>query len=355
LKVIQIIDSLNAGGAEVLAVNIANELAEQGVESHICSTRKEGVLKSNITDKVNYLFLNRKKRLDFNAILKLRNYAIKHKIDIIHAHSSSFFIAFCIKMLHPKIKIVWHDHFGKSEFLNQRKKSVLKITSFSFSTIISVNLDLKKWAINNLRSKEVHFLRNFAVFNNLNEQTILKNEIGKRIVHLAGYRPQKDHLNLLKAFKEILKKHKDWSLHLIGENYNDFYGKSIKEYIEKEQLSKSVFEYGVCSDIKNILSQATIGVLSSNSEGLPIALLEYGLAKLPVLVTKVGECENVIKNEDALVIANNSLKFATKLSMIISNNSIKNQIKEELHTTVLNKHSKESVIKNLQNIYKNLC
>lgn len=355
MKVIQIIDSLNVGGAEVLAVNIANELAKQGVESHICATRKEGLLKSNISKKVNYLFLNKNKRLDFRAILKLRRYVVKHRIEIIHAHSSSFFIAFCLKIFYPKIKIVWHDHFGNSEFLDQRKKTFLKITSFTFSTIISVNLDLKKWALKNLSTKKVYFLRNFPVFNNLNEQTILKKEKGKRIVHLAGYRPQKDHLNLLKAFKEILKKHKDWSLHLIGENYNDSYGKSIHAYIEKEQLLSNVFEYGVCSDIKYILSQATVGVLSSKSEGLPIALLEYGLAKLPVLVTKVGECENVVKNKDALVEANNSLKFANKLSMIISNTSIENKIKEELHATILKKYSKEAVIKTLINIYKKLC
>ena len=40
-------------------------------------------------------------------------------------------------------------------------------------------------------------------------------------------------------------------------------------------------------DIKNILHQATLGVLSSKSEGLPVALLEYGLASLPVVATNV--------------------------------------------------------------------
>ena len=47
LGVIQVIDSLDAGGAEVLAVNIANALSETGMNSHLCVTRKEGVLKKN--------------------------------------------------------------------------------------------------------------------------------------------------------------------------------------------------------------------------------------------------------------------------------------------------------------------
>jgi glycosyltransferase involved in cell wall biosynthesis len=48
------------------------------------------------------------------------------------------------------------------------------------------------------------------------------------------------------------------------------------------------FVYGSQQDVENILNQATIAVLSSQSEGLPVALLEYGLYK-PVVVTAVGD------------------------------------------------------------------
>ena len=60
-SVIQLIDSLNVGGAEVLAVNIANGLSEQEIDSHLCATRSEGILKKNINSDVGYVFLNRKK------------------------------------------------------------------------------------------------------------------------------------------------------------------------------------------------------------------------------------------------------------------------------------------------------
>lgn len=62
-SVIQIIDSLNVGGAEVLAVNIANGLSEQKIDSHLCATRNEGALKENLHSDVGYVFLNRKKPL----------------------------------------------------------------------------------------------------------------------------------------------------------------------------------------------------------------------------------------------------------------------------------------------------
>ena len=59
IKVLQLIDSLQVGGAEVLAVNIANALSNEGVESHLCVTRNEGPLKENIKPSVGYLFLEK--------------------------------------------------------------------------------------------------------------------------------------------------------------------------------------------------------------------------------------------------------------------------------------------------------
>ena len=133
VKVLQIIDTLSAGGAEVLAVNIANELAKRGVESFLCVTRNEGVLKKTIDRKVGYLFLERKHSIDFFALLKLKFFVKKNQNNIIHAHSTSSFIAFCLKMIYPKVNIIWHDHYGKGEQINSRKSSLLSFFSYFFS------------------------------------------------------------------------------------------------------------------------------------------------------------------------------------------------------------------------------
>lgn len=355
LGVIQIIDSLNVGGAEVLAVNIANGLSEHKIDSHLCVTRKEGILKENINSEVGYVFLNRKKIIDFKAILKLNKYIRKHSIKIVHAHSTSSFIAVCVKIINPKIKIIWHDHFGNSEFLNQRKSHQLKIFSYFFSVIISVNNNLKNWSLKNLKTKNIFFIRNFPFFNNQEKITILKGIEGKIIVHLAGYRKQKDHINLLKAFQIISKEHNDWSLHLIGKSYNDEYSVSINKFIETESLSDKVFQYGVCSDVKNILSQATIGVLSSKSEGLPISLLEYGLAKIPAIVTDVGECNLIIKDSSFIVAPSNSAILANALDVLVNSEEKRKSLALEINEIVGSSFSKEETIVKLMNIYKKHC
>jgi len=351
LGVIQIIDSLHVGGAEVLAVNIANGLFEQNINSHLCATRNEGLLKENLNFGVGYIFLNRKKIIDFRAIIKLSNYIKKHNITIVHAHSTSSFIAVCVKILNPKIKIIWHDHYGKSEFLKNRKTFQLKLFSYFFSAIISVNNDLKQWAIKKLKSKKVFFIQNFPVFNNQERNTTLRGLKEKRIVHLAGYRPQKDHFNLLKAFLLLSKENNDWTLHLVGKAYKSDYSNYIQGFIDDNNLSDKVFQYGVCSDIQHVLSQATIGVLSSKSEGLPISLLEYGLAKIPAVVTDVGECNLIVKDYRFIVPPSNSCILANALQLLMNSKEKREILASEIHKIVTSGFSKNETIFKLINIY----
>ena len=48
MRILQLIDSLDAGGAERIAVNYANSLTQKVSFSGLVTTRKEGVLKTEI-------------------------------------------------------------------------------------------------------------------------------------------------------------------------------------------------------------------------------------------------------------------------------------------------------------------
>jgi len=351
IRILQLIDSLQVGGAEVLAVNIANALSNEGVESHLCVTRNEGPLKEYIEPAVQYLFLKRKKTIDITAIKKLKNYIKKNNILIIHAHSTSYFLAICVKFIYPKLKIIWHDHYGKSELLKNTSRLSIQFLSFLFSGVLSVNSKLFEWSKKYLIVKRVFFLNNFPVFMDLKRTTVLKGAKRNRIVHVAGFRKQKDHLTLLNAFKIILNQEPTSSLHLIGKVYKGIYCDSIKTFISDHNLSKHVFLYNVCSDIKNILDQADIGVLSSESEGLPISLLEYGLAKLPVVVTNVGDCAAVVTNKEVVVPAKRSDKLADAIVCLIKDQELREKVAFDLHAEVLKNYAIENSIKKIIKIY----
>jgi glycosyltransferase involved in cell wall biosynthesis len=347
MRIVQVIDSLEVGGAERMAVNYANALANVVAFSGLVATRKEGSLKAQIDDKVDYLFLNRKRTIDWSAIFRLKAYCKKHKIDYIQPHSSSYFIAFFVKLMHPKIQIIWHDHNGLSEFLGSQKWIPLKIASFFFKGIIVVNYQLKAWAERELYCKRVLYLPNFTIQESLFDlEKPLYGQSGKRILCLANLRDQKNHFLLIKVAERLQKSHPDWSFHLVGKDFKDDYSKAIQALVTQNKLEQTVFFYGTRNDAAAIIDQSDIAILTSKSEGLPVALLEYGLYKKPVVVTEVGEIPLIINNaENGYIVPSNDEKsFYDALVSLIENPKMRDDFSVALHKTITDNHSEEAVI-----------
>jgi glycosyltransferase involved in cell wall biosynthesis len=334
-----------------MAVNIANGLLPIVEGSHLCSTRQEGLLKEQLKPEVGFVFLEKKSSLDIRAVSKLRNYIKENNITIVHAHSTSYFLAGLIKLSGGNFKLIWHDHYGESDFLEKRQFKVLKKFSCLFSGIISVNSALKNWAVAKLNCKNVVIIRNFIPkfektrFSNIK----LKGNITDfKIICVANLRPQKDHLNLLRAF-ELFDPTLDVSLHLIGEDPKTSYSTSILKELENSPVSHKIHYYGIQSEIIALLQQADLGVLSSRSEGLPLALLEYGIAGLPVVCTNVGQCAAVINNFGKIVEKENSKMLYEGISAYLDD-SLKMKEEAKLYQQeVKNQYSEKEMLRKYLN------
>ena len=296
IRVLHLIDSLALGGAERMAVNLCNALAEAGCEAHLCATRLGGPIAEFINPRVQFIELKKRSTLDVAAIFRLRNYIQQNRIQIVHAHSSSFFIGCLMKCL-TGVRLVWHDHYGDSEKLKDRRAGVLLRLSRCFDWIFSVNELLRCWAVENLHtaSDRVSYLKNFP---SLDESAPLQSELlgikAKRIVCTARLHRQKDHITLIRAMSVVNEADSDAHLLLVGQDLEDDYSDSLKKMIRELGLNSHVHLLGGRTDIAAILSECSIGVLSSSSEGLPVSLLEYGLAGMAVVCTDVGECSSVL-------------------------------------------------------------
>lgn len=356
MRVLQLIDSLQTGGAEKVTVNMANALSKEIEYISLCATRAEGPLKQNIQNKVDYLFLNKKHSLDVKSIKRLSSFIKEKKIQILHAHSTSFFLATLVKLLNHKLKIVWHDHYGNSDFLYKRKYAVLKKCSNYFSHVFSVNKNLEIWAKQKLNSKQVSYLPNFATLNKGLVETNLNGVSGKRIICLANLRPQKDHIGLIEAFKQIQNQYPEWTLHCVGKHFQDDYSSIIQYNIRALNLEDSIFLYDSRPDIYNILNQCEIGVLASKSEGMPLALLEYGLANLAVVATKVGECETVIANQvnGLLVNPSSPQELAKAIILYIENENMRHTFAKRYKKHVDQNYSESAQIETILNTYKSI-
>jgi glycosyltransferase involved in cell wall biosynthesis len=347
MRIVQIIDSLDIGGAEKMAVNYANSLAKNIEFSGLIATRKEGELITAIHHGVSYLFLDKKKTIDIKSVLNLKKYCKKNKVDTIQSHSSSIFIACMVKLLMPKINIIWHVHNGNAK---QKSNCLIQLLSILFQGIVAVNFELEEWSKKKLFCKNVIYLQNYIIENDSNSnftKTILEGQNGKRVLYLANLRNPKNHLMLIEVIKKINKKFPSWTFHLVGNDMKDFYSDAIKMKLEEYSLQKIVFLYGSKIDVENIIKQSDVGVITSNSEGLPVSLIEIGYNKKPVVVTNVGQIPFLVQHNASgyISVTEDVDAFSEYLSKLLIDDDLRIKFGEVLHKTILDNYSEKVVIK----------
>ena len=346
MRIAQLIDSMDIGGAERIAVNYANALTKRVEFSGLVVTRREGKLKDQIVGKVNYLFLNKKITIDIKSVLKLKSYCKENTVEVIHAHGSSFFTAFLLKLVYSKIKIVWHDHNGARSGQGIEQNKALWLSSKFFGGIIVVNHSLEGWCKKNLNVKKVLYLPNFTMVNSEERLTILKGQKDKRILMLANLRNPKNHSLLINVAAKIKSKCPNWTFHIIGKDSDDLYSQNIKDMIVSKELEQTVFIYGSRYDTSHIIEQSDICVLTSTSEGLPVSLLEYGLQRKAVIFTAVGEIPRIIKNGiNGFNVPSEDVElFTAALIALIDNDALRIKLGNELYKTILENNSEPVIV-----------
>lgn len=354
IRILQLIDSLEAGGAERMAVTIANGLVDKVSVSGLVVTRLEGGLKNTINERVVYNFVNKKNAIDLCALLRLRNYVKSNKINIVHAHGSSYFFAVLLKLTMPSLQIFWHDHFGNR--VNSKKNYfLLRILSVFFSNVFTVNEALQLWAQKKLYVKSVMFLSNFITESTVEiSTTILKGIPEKKIVFLANLHHPKNHIIALKSFFKSKIANEGWSLHLIGKDKQDDYSQELKDFIFQNNLQESVFIYGSCNDVTSILKQVKIGILVSSYEGFPVTLLEYGMADLTVICTDVGYCNAIIQDGKTgyLIPPDNEELLVKAFVEMVNEPNKRDALAKNLNTFVKTNYASEKAIQKIIVSYK---
>ena len=348
IRIVQLIDSLEAGGAERMAVNFANAFAERGLFSGLIVTRAEGALQPTIASNVAYLYLNRTRKVDIKAWSKGANYLKINKITHLQAHGTSLFFAVLLKLTRPSLQIIWHDHLGNRPTNNKGNFSI-QLLSFFTTRILVVNEALEQWAKKHLACKKVRMISNFTSPTKEVATTFLKGTVGKRIVCLANLKQPKNHIFVLQSFYQSAIHNLGWTLHFVGRDFQDAYFQELNTYRIEKELETKVFFYGSCADTHHVLKQAQAGVLGSTYEGFPVVLLEYGLAGLAVIATDVGHTSHLIDTDKTgWLIPSNDKEQAINAFVELANNSEKsNTLARNLNTLVLANYSKEKAVQEI--------
>jgi glycosyltransferase involved in cell wall biosynthesis len=353
--VMHVLDALRIGGAERVAVNLANLLPQDRYESFLCTTREEGPLSEFVAPHVNRLFLERGSTLDIAAISRLVKFIRTHEIQILHAHASALFFARLASLFPPYPAVVWHDHYGRYAF-NDRPVSLYKAVTRRIGGVIAVNGPLADWSRNLLKvpADRVWYIKNLVRLEGGSRHEVqLPGTPGNRIVCVANIRPQKDHANLLQAMVGLKVKFPAAHLLLVGDFADREYCDSVLKQISELGLDRHVTYLGARNDVSAILRSCDIGVLGSLSEGLPLSLLEYGMAGLPAVATNVGQCAEVLDEGAAgiLVPPADSQKLADALGSLLAFPERRVALGKRLKQRVEAEYSAEQVVSRICDVY----
>mgnify|MGYP003446025932 CR=1 FL=1 len=292
------------------------------------ATDEDGWLSQNV--KVQDKFLNKLiyRRFSFSYLLLLNEFIKYNNINLIIASSANAGIySRLIKLFNKKIKVIYVSHGwssiyngGKLAFLytfierqlSKISDSILCISKKDFQNakdIIKINDNKLKWITN-----KIYPIKNIEILKKQNEKikllTVARLETPKRVDLLIEATKSLDNLEL----------------HIVGDGSQRNYLESIKH--------KNVFFHGEIDGF-NDFRNYDIFSLISDSEGLPLSALEAMSSELPIILSDVGGCFELI-DENGILVKNNVNEIKRAISKCILNKEIFSKKSIELFTKMYN-------------------
>ena len=149
----------------------------------------------------------------------------------------------------------------------------------------------------------------------------------------------------LNAFAEVAKKYEQVIYVVIGEGEER---ERLTQQIEKLGLSDRAFLVGFIPDAKRYLKAFDIFTLTSRTEALPYAVLEAGLAGLPVIASAVGGIPEIINSTDmgCLVTTGKHAEHAIKTAIekLITEPDLQQKLGQNLQKRVRAEFSQQKML-----------
>jgi glycosyltransferase involved in cell wall biosynthesis len=119
------------------------------------------------------------------------------------------------------------------------------------------------------------------------------------LVTVANLRANKDHMTLLAAYEQLVRRGVAFHAVLVGDGTNR---DALEAEISRLGLSDHVEMLGRRSDAPELVAASDLFVLSSVREGLPVAIMEAFALGIPVVSTAVGGIPDALEGTGAAVL-----------------------------------------------------
>jgi glycosyltransferase involved in cell wall biosynthesis len=331
LKILQIINSLQTGGAEKLLLDIIPIM-----------NKKEGffvdiaLLNSNDSPFLNEL----EKKIDISQIHKISKGSIYNpflilkilkyykQYDLIHVHlfPSLYWVSIGKMLTNKKVKLVFTEHNTKNKRLNNKLFRIFDKFIYGFyDKIICISEPVKDALIS---SNIVNLNKLIVIENGISMDLIKKAEISNRkllgysdsdilMIMVAGFRKQKDQDTVIKSLKNLPANH---ILLLVGDGERR---EDLKQLVERENLTERVNFLGIRTDVYPLIKMCDISILSSHWEGFGLSAVESMACETPLIVSDVEGLSEVVGDGALLFERGNENELVGLITKLLNDQELK--------------------------------
>lgn len=151
----------------------------------------------------------------------------------------------------------------------------------------------------------------------------VKSEIIRgKVVYIARYSPEKNHLLAIDIFAQVLQSIPHASLHFYG---NGAEKEKIESYINDLKLNDSIFTHSHADNIEEIFQTSELSILTSKMEGFNLTLLESMSCLCPAISfdIKYSPSDIIVDGFNGFLIPyNDTSLFADKIITILKDSSV---------------------------------
>lgn len=238
---------------------------------------------------------------------------------------------------------------GKAEFKQFFQDKFL--FKFFVDRIRLNNITEKEFLLNkNLKEKQLFISplvaddKTFYKVKNLEER--------QDLVYFGQLTFKKNITNILKAFKEVVKREEyyDLKLHIIGKEGDNY---SLEKDLINLDLKNSVVKYGFVShkDLNNILNNFLIYLNDSKDEGQCLAVYEAALTGNALCLPNIMSFKDIFKGKALIHEMGNSEELAKNILTYLNNRDLLKEYNEKAVIMTKEEYSKEVVDSKMKELF----
>jgi len=299
-RILHVIPNFFPGGAERLVVELMSAFDKTAFKVAAVSLypKSETILDREIYEKgLEVFYLNKRLGFDIRMFKQLYDLFYSFKPDVVHTHLSVLRYALP-PMMQCKIPVRVHTVHSIAQNEIDRFGRIIHRYAFRFAGVVPVGISREvAETIKMIYGQDIQVP---VVYNGvfttkycMKEKVKERKESNTNLIHVGSFKPAKNHHLLIEAFGLAIKECPDLRLWLVGDGpaLND-----VRDHVKRKGLSDYVSFLGTRDDVPDLLAASDIFVLSSDWEGMPLAVIEAMAAGKPVIATCVGAIPEMVRD-----------------------------------------------------------